>query len=102
MNRSSNLLVSKNIIYPIALFGLIFGVFTVTIDLTSLGIPLQLSKILPFLALICNFIIAVVLIVDVFKNNLSAKYLWTIGFLLTGSIAGVFYLMNRERNLAGK
>lgn len=102
MNRSSNLLVSKNIIYAIALLGLIFGVFTVTIDLTNLGIRLEVGKILPFLVLICNFITAVVLIVDVFKNNLSAKYLWTIGFLLTGCVAGVFYLMNRERNLAGK
>ncbi|KMQ71758.1 hypothetical protein [Chryseobacterium koreense] len=99
---TSDLLVSKNMLYPIALFGLIFGIVTVTFDLRSLGIPLAMGMVLPFLALICNFITVAVLIVDVFKNNLSAKYLWTLAFLFAGCIAGVFYLMNRTLYLPMK
>ncbi|UOE40656.1 hypothetical protein MTP09_12220 [Chryseobacterium suipulveris] len=96
------LIIQKNKLYPIALIGLIFTLFTITIDLTSLGVPKEFGSVFPVLGLAATFITVVVLIVDVFKNNFSSKYLWTLGFLLTGCIAGLYYLMNREKLMAGK
>ena len=94
---NSNLLFPKNILVPIAIFGLLFTVFSVTFYLSSLGIPVEASKILIYLGMACNFITAIILIVDVFKNSISAKYLWTLAFLLTGCFAGLYYLLNREK-----
>ena len=95
----SPLIISKNILFPIALFGLVFTLFSVTFDLTHFRIPRQAGNAFTYLALICSFITVIVLIIDVFKNNLSTKYLWTLGFLLTGCIAGLYYLMNRDKFL---
>lgn len=94
------LLIPKNILFPVAVFGLIFTVCTINIDLTSFGLPLEAGKILTYTALLCNFITVIVLIVDVFKNNLSTKYLWTLGFLFSGCIGGVYYLLKRDSFLS--
>lgn len=96
----NNLLLPKNILLLIAIVGLLFTVFSVTIDLSSLGLPIETSKLLIYVGMACNFITVIVLIVDVFKNNLSSKYLWTLGFLLTGCFAGLYYLINREKFLS--
>jgi hypothetical protein len=94
---NSPLLIPKNILIPVAIFGLLFTVFFVTFDLSSLGIPLEASKLLIYLGMACNFFTVIILIVDVFKNNVSTKYLWTLAFLLTGCFAGLYYLLNREK-----
>lgn len=94
---NSHLLIPKNILLPIAIFGLLFTVFSVTFDLSSLGIPVNSSKILIYLGMACNFLTVIIVIIDVFKNNLSSKYLWTLAFLLTGCFAGLYYLLNREK-----
>lgn len=93
----TKLLIPENILFPIALFGVIFTVFTVSFDLTTFGIPLAAGKVLTLIAVLCSFITAVVLIIDVFKNNVSAKYFWTLGLLFTGGIAGLIYLMKRNK-----
>lgn len=92
----SNLLIPADLLFYIALFGAIFSIFTVSFDLTSLGIPLVAGNFLMYIALLCNFVVAILLIIDVFRNNLSTKYLWTLGFLLTAGIAGVIYLRRRD------
>lgn len=91
------LLLPQNILFPIAVLGLLFGFFTISVDLTHLGIPLAASQLFMYVGLICNFVTVVVLIIDVFKNNVSGKYLWTLAFLLLGCISGLYYLMNREK-----
>lgn len=91
-----NLMISKNILYPLAVFGLIFMVFAVTIDFTSFNMPVDIKLILIYAGLFANFFTAVILIIDVFKNNLSTKYIWTLSFLLVGSLSGLFYLKNRK------
>ena len=91
------LLLPKNLLYPVALFGLIFSIITVSFDFTNYGISLEAGKFLTYFAILCSFVTVVVLIVDVFKNNLSSKYLWTLAFLISGCIAGLYYLMNREK-----
>lgn len=93
----TKLLIPQNILFPIALFGAIFTVFTLSFDLTNFGIPLAAGKFVTLIAVLCSFITAVVLIIDVFKNNVPAKYLWTLGLLFTGGIVGVIYLMNRNK-----
>ncbi|MCP2039099.1 hypothetical protein [Chryseobacterium sp. HSC-36S06] len=95
-----DLLISKNVLFPVAVFGLIFTVCTITFDLTPFGLPLEAGKILTYTAVLCNFVTVIVLIVDVFKNNLSTKYLWTLGFLFSGCIAGVYYLLKRDSYLS--
>ena len=92
----NDLLISKNILYWLVLFGIIFTVFSVSFDLTSFGISLQAGKVLTYVAVLCNFIVAVVLIIDVFKNQNPSKLLWTLGFLLFGALVGYFYLRNRD------
>lgn len=96
----NELLIPKNILYPIAVFGIILTVFTVSFDLTSLGISLEAGKILTYIALLCNFITAAVLIIDVFKNNNAAKFLWALAFLFFGSLAGYIYLRKRDGNVS--
>ena len=93
----SDLLIPKNILLPIALAGFIFTFFTITFDLTMYGISLETGRILIYLGIVCNFITAIVLIIDVFKNEISAKFLWTLAFLFLGGIAGLYYLLNRDK-----
>ena len=88
----TNLLIPENTLFLLALFSAIFTVFTITIDVTSFGIPLEFGRFITYIALLCGFLVAVVLIVDVFRNDISAKYLWTLGFLISGGITGLFYL----------
>ncbi|MDN3605403.1 hypothetical protein [Kaistella yonginensis] len=96
----SDLLISKKILYPIAIFGLVFTAFSVTLNLESLGIPFDMGLILIYSGLFANFLASVILIVDVFKNNLSSKYIWTLSFLFLGALSGLFYLRNRDQYLA--
>ena len=93
----SNLVIPENILFPLALFSAIFTVFTITFDLTNFGIPLEVGKSITYIALLCSFLVALVLIVDVFKNDIPGKYLWTLGFLISGGITGVFYLRSRPK-----
>lgn len=95
----TKLLIPENILFPLIIFGFLFTFFSITFDVSSFGIPLFFGKILQILGLIANFIVAVVLIVDVFKNNVPAKYLWTFGFLIFAPIVGYFYVRNRENYL---
>lgn len=99
---NSKLLIPQNILYPVAIFGLIFTVFSVTLNLESCGIPFDLGLVLIYAGLIANFLATVVLIIDVFKNNLSTRFLWTMSFLFLGSLSGLFYLKNRNYYIANK
>ena len=89
------LLLSKNFLYALVLFGFLLNFFTLKFDFTSWGIPLIVENILINLGLLASFVATVVLIIDVFKNNASGKYLWTLAFLLSGGLLGFFYLRSR-------
>lgn len=91
------LLISKKILFPVAIFGLVFSFITLTFDVAPLGLPSEAGAFLTYLAVLCSFATVLILIVDVFKNNLHARYLWTLAFLLTGCFAGLYYLLNREK-----
>ena len=95
----TKLLLSENILFPLIIFGFLFTFFSITFDVSSFGIPVIFGKTLQIVGIAANFIVAVVLIVDVFKNNVSAKYLWTFGFLIFAPIVGYFYVRNRESYL---
>lgn len=95
----SKLLLPENMLFPLIVFGFLFTFFSITFDVSAFGIPLVFGKILQVIGLVANFIVAIVLIVDVFKNNVSAKYLWTFGFLIFAPIVGYFYVRNRESYL---
>jgi len=95
----SKLLLPENMLFPLIVFGFLFTFFSITFDVSAFGIPLVFGKILQIIGLIANFIVAIVLIVDVFKNNVSAKYIWTFGFLIFAPIVGYFYVRNRESYL---
>ncbi len=95
----SKLLLPENILFPLIVFGFLFTFFSITFDVSAFGIPLVFGKILQVIGLVANFVVAIVLIVDVFKNNVSAKYLWTFGFLIFAPIVGYFYVRNRESYL---
>ena len=90
------LLFSKNILYALVLLGFLLNFFTLRFDLTSWGIPLMFENVLINLGLLASFVATVVLIIDVFKNNVNGKYLWTVPFLLSGGLLGFFYLRSRE------
>ena len=96
----TDLLISPSILYWLVLFGIIFTVFSVSFDLTSFGISLEKGKILSYVAVLCNFIVAFVLIIDVFKNQNPSRFVWTLGFLLFGAFVGYFYLRNRDNYTA--
>ncbi|MCB4235875.1 hypothetical protein LDL59_14480 [Kaistella anthropi] len=92
----NDLLISPSILYWLVFFGIIFTVFSVSFDLSSFGISVHMGKILSYVAVLCNFIVAIVLIIDVFKNHNPSRFLWTLGFLLFGAFVGYFYLRNRD------
>lgn len=94
------LLIPQNILFPIAIFGLVFTLFSLTINLEHLGIPIDIGIVLICAGLFANFMVSVVLIIDVFKNNLSTKFIWTVSFLFVGCLSGLFYLRNRDRYLS--
>ena len=92
----NELLISKNVLYALIALGFLFNFFRISFDTTSLGIPLMLGNIFAYLGLFSSFIATIVLIVDVFKNNVNGKYLWTIAFLFSGGLIGFFYLRSRD------
>ena len=90
------LLLSKNILYTLVLVGFLLNFFTLRFDFTSWGIPEMAENVLINLGLLASFVATVVLIIDVFKNDVNGKYLWTLAFLLSGGLLGFFYLRSRE------
>lgn len=93
----AQLLLPENVIYFLALFGAIFTVITISFDFTGIGIPLAAGKFLTYLGLLCSFVTAVVLTIDVFRNDIPGKFWWTFGFLISGGITGIFYLRGRPK-----
>lgn len=96
----TKLIIPVNILIPLALFGAILTIFTVSFDLTTIGIPLEVGNFLTYIAFLCSFLVALVLISDVFRNNIQGKYFWTLGFLISGGITGLFYLRSRPKYFA--
>ena len=92
----TNLLIPKNALFTLIAVGFLFNFFRISFDLTSLGIPLVAVQVISSLGLLASFIATIVLIVDVFKNNVNGKYLWTMAFLLSGGLIGFFYLRGRD------
>lgn len=93
----AKLLLPENIIYFLALFGAVFTVFSISFDFTSVGIPLAAGEFPIYFGLLCSFITAVVLTIDVFRNDIPGKFWWTFGFLISGGITGIFYLRSRPK-----
>ncbi|MEC5157887.1 hypothetical protein [Chryseobacterium sp. MP_3.2] len=91
------LLIAEKLLYFLAVFGALFTVFSVTVDFSSLGFPRSSDKIIIYVGLLCSFVTALILIADVFKNNIDSKYKWTLGFLVFGGILGLFYLRFRDQ-----
>ncbi|WP_226063185.1 hypothetical protein [Kaistella polysaccharea] len=98
----TDLLLPENMLYSIILFGLIFVSFPLVFDLSQIGISSDMEIVFISLGLFANFIASVLLIIDVFKNNLSLKYFWTLSFLFLGGIAGFVYIRNREYYLSNR
>lgn len=90
------LLISKNILYVLILLSFVFIFFNIAFDFSNFGFPLELSKILTLVGLLGSFIVSVVVIVDVFKNDVNGKYLWTLAFFMSAGLLGYFYLRNRD------
>lgn len=93
------LLVPQNALYLLILLSFIFTFFNITVDIASVGIPLEWARILVVVGLAASFVVSVVLIVDVFKNNVNGKYLWTLAFFMSAGLLGYFYLKSRDHYL---
>ena len=96
----TKLLIPENILYLLALFSAIFTLITLSFDFSHWGIPFLSENFLTYIALLCSFAVAFILIYDVFKNNIPGKFLWIVGFLISGGITGLFYLRNRSKYFA--
>ena len=94
------LLVPQNALYLLILLSFIFTFFNITLDITSVGIPVEWCRILIVVGLAASFVVSVVLIVDVFKNDVNGKYLWTLAFLMSAGLLGYFYLRSRDHYLS--
>ena len=92
----NELLIPKNILFALIAFGFLFNFSALSFDFEKMGIPLEVSNVLISLGLISSFIATIILIVDVFKNNVNAKYIWTVAFLFSGGLIGFFYLRSRD------
>ncbi len=94
------LLVPQKSLYLLILLSFIFTFFNITLDITSVGIPLEWGRILVVIGLAASFVVSVVLIVDVFKNDVNGKYLWTLAFFMSAGLLGYFYLRSRDHYLS--
>ncbi len=94
------LLVPQNALYVLILLSFIFAFFNITLDIASVGIPLEWGRILVVVGLTASFVVSVVLIVDVFKNDVNGKYLWTLAFFMSAGLLGYFYLRSRDHYLS--
>ena len=94
------LLVPQNALYLLILLSFIFTFLNITFDITSVGIPLEWGRILVVVGLAASFVVSVVLIVDVFKNDVNGKYLWTLAFFMSAGLLGYFYLRSRDHYLS--
>ena len=94
------LLVPQNALYLLILLSFVFTFFNITFDIASFGVPLEWGRILVVVGLAASFVVSVVLIVDVFKNNVNGKYLWTLAFLMSAGLLGYFYLRSRDHYLS--
>lgn len=90
------LLLPKSILYVLTLLSFVFVFFNITFDFSNFGFSLEVNKILKFVGLLASFIVSVVVIIDVFKNDVNGKYLWTLAFLMSAGLLGYFYLRNRD------
>ena len=94
------LLVPQNALYLLILLSFVFTFFNITFDIASFGVPLKWGRILVDVGLTASFVVSVVLIVDVFKNNVNGKYLWTLAFFMSAGLLGYFYLRSRDHYLS--
>lgn len=94
------LLVPQNALYLLILLSFIFTFFNITFDIASFGVPLEWGRILVVIGLAASFVVSVVLIVDVFKNDVNGKYLWTLAFFMSAGLLGYFYLRSRDHYLS--
>ena len=94
------LLVPQNALYALILLSFIFTFFNFTFDIASFGIPLEWGRILIVVGLAASFVVSVVLIVDVFKNDVNGKYLWTLALFMSAGLLGYFYLRSRDHYLS--
>ena len=92
----NELLIPKNILLTLIALGFLFNFSALSFDFERLGIPLMIANILLFVGLFASFIATIILIVDLFKNNINGKYLWTVAFLFSGGLIGFFYLRSRD------
>ena len=90
------LLVPQNALYLLILLSFIFTFFNITFNIASFGIPLEWGRIMVAVGLAASFVVSVVLIVDVFKNDVNGKYLWTLAFFMSAGLLGYFYLRSRD------
>lgn len=90
------LLLSKNSLFSLILVGFLFSFFTLTFDLTNFGISLEAGNFFITIGMLASFIASVVLIIDVFKNDVNGKYLWTLAFFMSSGLLGFFYLRSRD------
>ncbi len=94
------LLVPQNALYLLILLSFIFTFFNITFNIASFGIPLEWGRIMVAVGLAASFVVSVVLIVDVFKNDVNGKYLWTLAFFMSAGLLGYFYLRSRDHYLS--
>ena len=94
------LLVPQNALYLLILLSFIFTFFNITFDIASFGVPVEWGRILIVVGLTVSFVVSVVLIVDVFKNDVNGKYLWTLAFFMSAGLFGYFYLRSRDHYLS--
>lgn len=92
----NELFIPINVLYTLIAVGFLFNFFRISFDLESLGIPLMVGNVFSYLGLLASFIATIILIIDVFKNNVNGKYLWTFAFLFSGGLIGFFYLRSRD------
>lgn len=95
------LLLPLNMVYLLILVGFAFSFFTISFDVPALGVPPKVGSLLVYVGLISSFAASVILIIDVFSNNVNGKYLWTVAILFSGGLIGFFYLRGRNYYLKG-
>ena len=97
--KTHHLLISKKIILPISILGLILTVIGTLMKLTHWSFGIFTPNLVLSISIVFTLLAIFVVLLDIIKNPIKNKFLWIIPLLFVGNIVAMIYLMNREAHL---
>ena len=93
------LLIPKHILMPIAVIGLIAGIFGALMKITHWEMDANVMKIILIVSIVFTLTAIFVVLLDIIRNPILNKFLWFVPLLFFGNIVAIVYLLVRDAHL---